>query len=68
MTDPERMKSLVEEIKDTRSLKISSFIKGLQNEDNFFVISNITDYEINKFRLILNKSFDQIGDMNGQNN
>ena len=57
---PERSKSLVEEIKQMRLMKITNFINSLQKTDSFFVINNITNYEVNIYRTLLTDSFNQM--------
>lgn len=57
---PEQAKSIVEEIKQSRLLKISHFVKTLDKDDSFFMIGNITPYEINIYRTLLVDTFNSI--------
>lgn len=57
---PEQAKSMVEEIKQSRLLKISHFVKTLDKDDSFFMIGNITPYEINIYRTLLVDTFNSI--------
>ena len=44
-------------------MKITNFIKSLQKSDIYFVIQNITNYEINIYRTLLSDSFNQMQTM-----
>ena len=44
-------------------MKITNFIKSLQKSDTYFVIQNITSYEINIYRTLLSDSFNQMRTM-----
>ena len=62
--DPLQTKSAIDSIKHLRLSKLNASVKKLKRNEDFVLIRNISDYEINLYRNLLGDLFDKLTELN----